>query len=66
MIRSNIKKIMENKEITLRELMAKTGLSNETVLRARGEKITKCRLETLQVIANALGCSLKALFDEVS
>lgn len=64
MIQSNIKKLMENKGITLRDLMEKTGLSNETILRARGDKILKCRLETLVAIAAALGCGVKTLFDE--
>lgn len=64
MIRSNIKWLMERKGITLRNLMEQTGLANETILRARGELITKCRLETLESIAKCLGCKTKDLYEE--
>lgn len=64
MIRSNVRQLMEIKGITLRELMALTGLSNETILRARGQKISKCRLETLEALATALQCKTKDLYEE--
>ncbi|CAK7071201.1 MAG: hypothetical protein DELT_01893 [Desulfovibrio sp.] len=64
MVVSRLKQLMETNGVTLRDLMAKTGLSNETVLRARSEKIVKCRLETLVTIAAALQCKTKDLYDE--
>ena len=64
MIQSNVKKIMESKGITIRGMVEKTGLADVTILRARKPMIAKCRLETLEIIANCLGCKIKDLFDE--
>jgi DNA-binding Xre family transcriptional regulator len=64
-MRSNIKVLMENRGITLRGLMAETGLANKTVLNARAdEKIETCTLRTLRKIAQALDCGVKDLFEE--
>ena len=65
MIVSNLKLLMENKNETLRSFRAKTGLSLETINRARGPLIRECRLSTLEAIAGALGVKVKDLFDEV-
>jgi DNA-binding Xre family transcriptional regulator len=64
MITSNVKKIMENKGVTIRGMIAKTGLADVTILRARRHQITQCRLNTLETIAQCLGCKVKDLFDE--
>lgn len=64
MITSNVKKIMDAKGIRIRALVALSGLSDKTILRARNEHIVECRLYTLQTIAKFLGCSVKDLFDE--
>ena len=64
MITSNLRKIMEEKDVKIRELATMSGLADKTILRARSEHITECRLYTLQVIAKALGCSVKDLFEE--
>jgi len=64
MIISNIKWIMEDQKVTVRALMARTGLSNETILRARSEKIRLCRLDTLATIAGVLGVRTKDLYEE--
>ena len=64
MISSNIKMMMKDQGITIRDLMGRTGLSNETILRARSEKIRLCRLETLATIAAALGVRTKDLYEE--
>lgn len=61
---SNVKNIMEQKGITIRAMVAQTGLADVTILRARGEKIAQCRLETLQAIARCLNCKVKDLFEE--
>ena len=64
-IKSNVREIMEAKGFTLRKLEDKTGLNHVTILNARSdEKIQSCRLNTLQIIAAALGVSVKDLFDE--
>ena len=64
MIRSNVKKIMEEKGVTIRGMVEVTGLADVTILRARKPMIAKCRLETLEIMANFLGCTIKDLFDE--
>jgi len=64
MITSNVQKIMEKKGVTIRKLVEKTGLSDVTILRARKEQITQCRLATLETIARSLDCTIKDLFEE--
>jgi len=64
MITSNIKKIMEEKKFTVRAMNAATGLSLETINRARRPGINQCRLCTLEVIADFLECKVKDLFEE--
>jgi hypothetical protein len=64
MLTSNVKRIMEEKGITIRGLIEKTRLADVTILRARREQIVQCRLTTLQIIAEGLGCKVKDLFDE--
>ena len=64
MVISNIRQIMESKNVTVRHMMEDSGLANETILRARGEQIAQCRLETLERIAKCLGCKTKDLYEE--
>ena len=64
MIISRVKETMEGQGVTMRELMSRTGLSMQTVNRARGPMIARCTLETLATIAAALGVKVKALFEE--
>ncbi len=74
-MKSNIKKIMENKGITIRELREKTAqkdsietpmaLSTATILNARDDqKILTCRLGKLLDIAHALEVPVKDLFED--
>ena len=45
---SNIKKLMEEKKVTVRTIAEQANLSKQTVLTARtDEGITECRLSTL-------------------
>ena len=54
MIISNIKKIMKDKKIKIRDLSS-TGLSSATLAKARTDDgILECRLSTLIRIADAL------------
>ena len=64
MIKSNLKEIMERLDVTYKQLDEKTGVSSQTITRARGEMISECRLSTLETIAKALGVSTKDLYDE--
>lgn len=64
MIQSNIKTIMERKKITYVMLERATGLSSQTITRARGPRIREVSLDKLETIARALGVPIKDLFDE--
>ena len=64
MITSNVKKLMNDNGITIRGMVAISGLSDKTILRARCEDIIECRLYTLQTLAKFLKCNVKDLFDE--
>lgn len=65
MIRSNVKFIMEDKKITYAMLERITGLSSQTITRARSDRIREISLDKLETIAQALGVPLKDLFDQV-
>ena len=64
MIKSKIKELMENKGITYTALEQRTGLSSQTITRARGEMIRECRLSTLEAIAKVLDVRIADLFEE--
>lgn len=65
MLTSNVRKIMEGQGLTIRELEEKTKLAQVTILRARkDDKIGRCTLDTLIVLARALGVRVCDLFDE--
>lgn len=66
MISSNIVSLMEKSGKSIRGLARETGLATLTVTRARGARIVECRLSTLEVIAGALGCSTKDLYEETA
>ena len=57
-MQSNLVQIMSEKGITIRTLVAQTGISSATIQKARDHRIANCRLETLNKIAKALGVSL--------
>lgn len=63
-ITSKVKTLMTEKNVTVAGMMTLTGLSNETVMRARDLRIESCSLRTLVSIAGALGCRVKDLFEE--
>ena len=64
MLKSRIKEVMEQKGVTIRQLVSITGLSSGTLHRARGDLIGRCTLDTLRVIATAMGVKVKDLFSE--
>ncbi len=65
MIVSRIDQIMKEKNVTSRDIAQRTHLSIDTVARARNENIRKCRLYTLELIAEFLGVKTKDLYDEI-
>ena len=64
MFSSNIKKIMKEKKLTIRQLESATGMSTRTLNKARSDEgILECRLSTLIRIAEALGVDVKEIFE---
>lgn len=55
---------MARKGMTYRALAERSGVSGETINRARGALIAECRLSTLVALARALDVRVKDLFDE--
>ncbi|MBD5646235.1 MAG: helix-turn-helix transcriptional regulator [Desulfovibrio sp.] len=64
MLRSNLKPLMEQRGITLRQMVEDTGLAEMTIIRARRGQIGACRLDTLVSIAGYLGCTVNDLFSQ--
>jgi len=64
MISSKVREVMDSQGVTVREVIERTGFAKETINRARGPMISRCTLETLAVIAGALGVKTKDLYDE--
>lgn len=64
MFSSNLEKLMSEKEWTVRALAEATRLAPQTIMRARGDMIGRCTLDTLATIAGALSCQVKNLFEE--
>lgn len=64
MISSNLGKVMADGEWTVRALAEATKLAPQTIMRARGDLIGRCTLDTLATIATALGVKVKDLFEE--
>lgn len=61
---SNLPKIMTELGVTVRQLNEASGVTFETIVRARREQIGKCQLETLARIAGVLDCAINELFEE--
>ena len=65
-IHSNIKVLMKEKKLNVREFAEMTGMSTATINKARRDNgILECRLSTLVRIADALGVKTKRLYEEV-
>lgn len=64
MFASNLEKLMSEKEWTVRSLAEATRLAPQTIMRARGQMIGRCTLDTLASIAGALGVKTKDLYEE--
>lgn len=61
---SKIDDLMWAKRVRVAELIRKTGLSAETINRARkSETLPSCTLKTLSIIAHALGVKTKDLYE---
>lgn len=66
MFKSNVKKIMNEKKITIRDAVEVSGLSSATIHKLRDDEgISECRLSTLAKIGSALGIKTKRLYEEI-
>ncbi len=63
-MKSNLSRLMKDRGINIYELVEKTGLSKQTLTRARDERIRHCSLVTLNLIASALGVKTADLYGE--
>ena len=63
-ITSNVKRIIEEKKISIVALSNETKLSTKIIERARTSKIKLCKLETLAIIAKGLDVKIIDLFNE--
>ncbi len=62
---SNVRKLMEDKGKTFQDVVKESGLSRQTIHKARQDDgISECRLSTLGRIGAALGVKTKRLYDE--
>lgn len=65
MITSNLKRIMEEKKLSVRALSQMANLAQGSILRARSDElIGRCSLETLEAIAAVLGVKISDLYNE--
>ena len=56
----NVRRICKERKLQMKELAASMGVDPAALTRALGGN---CRLDTMQKMANALGVSLKSLFE---
>lgn len=64
MIISQLKTIMDEKAVTYEKLQELTGISSQTIARARGPRIVECSLGKLEAMAWALGVTTKDLYED--
>src|SRR5690625_6867108 len=57
-------KIMEERKVSLNQLVKKTGLSDETIRKVKNKPFANAEIRTLRIIAEALGCNVKDLIDD--
>ena len=62
---SNLSQIMKEKNLTYEELQFLSKVAPDTVARARDERISTCKLFTLEKLADALDVNVSELFKHV-
>ena len=55
---------MTDQNMTIRELVKKTGVSSATIQKARDSRIEQCRMGSLKKIADALGVRVQDFIEE--
>ena len=59
---SNLSKIMDEKKMTYEELQFRSKVAPDTVARAKDDRISTCKLLTLEKLADALEVDICELF----
>ena len=62
---SNLSEIMDKKKMTYEELQFRSKVAPDTVARAKDERISTCKLLTLEKLANALNVDVSELFTHI-
>ena len=63
-MKSKLKSIMKEKKVTVRELQKMSGVSLQTITKARDERISTCSIRSIYSIAKALEASIVDLIEE--
>ena len=63
-MQSKLLHFMAMRNMTIRDLAQKTGVSSATIQKARDSRIEQCRVGSLKKIADALGVKVQDLFEE--
>lgn len=58
-----LKEMRNSRGLSVRELAKRSGISNSAIFYIESGRVSP-RLDTLELIANALGCGIKDLFIE--
>ena len=64
-ITSNLGRIMKKKKMTYEELQFRSNVAPDTIARAKDERISTCKLLTLEKLADALDVNISSLFKHV-
>ena len=62
---SMLGEVMQEKKMTYEELQHSSKVAPDTIARAKDERITTCKLLTLEKLADALGVNVYRLFKHV-
>ena len=63
-MQSKLSSLMTDQNMTIRELVKKTGVSSATIQKARDSRIEQCRMGSLKKIADALGVRVQDFIEE--
>lgn len=63
-MKSNLRKIMDDRQTSVRVLAAGSGVSLSTVHKATTDRIMECSISTLKRLASALNVQVSDLFEE--
>lgn len=62
---SNLGRLMKERNMTYEELQFLSKVAPDTIARARDERISTCKLLTLEKLARVLGVEIYELFEHI-